>query len=59
MLSGYKTYIFAALLALISVLDSTQVTSLIASVPDEYKPVALAGIGLIVAILRKVTAAGK
>jgi predicted benzoate:H+ symporter BenE len=59
MLSGYKTYIFAALLALISVLDSTQVTGLIASVPDEWKPSALAGIAFVVAILRTVTKAGK
>lgn len=59
MLSGYKTYIFAAILAVISILDSTQVTTLIANVPEEWKPAALAGISAVVVVLRTLTKAGK
>lgn len=51
-MKGYKTIIFAALTALVPILDMAEVISL---VPDEYQNIYLVGVAVVTALLRVVT----
>lgn len=54
-MKGFKTLIAAAAVVLLGVLETYDVTNLLERIPDQYEPLVISGVGLLMAFLRFIT----